>query len=75
MIIETTTFNPNRTEEKETDLFKNSFIIKKCEDVFKQSWYWSKEWQKREKRATEDIKKGRFTKTLSTAKDIDNYFK
>lgn len=75
MIIETTIFNPNRTEKRETDLFKNSLIIKKCEDVLKQSWYWSKEWQKKEKRATEDIKKGRFTNALSTAKDIDNYFK
>lgn len=73
--LETTIFRPNQTEEEETDLFKHSVIIKKCEDVLKQSWFWSKEWQKREKQATADIKNGRFGKTLSTAKEIDKYFK
>lgn len=70
-----TIFSPNQTEKKETDLFRNSVLIKRCENVLRQSWFWSKEWQKREERATADIKSGRFGKTLSTAKEIDKYFK
>lgn len=32
-----------------------------------QTWFWTKEWQEAEKKAEEDIKKGRISKVFSTA--------
>ncbi len=42
----------------ETDLFKNSITFTKWSNP--QSWFWSKKWQKMEKRADKDIKEKRF---------------
>lgn len=35
-----------------------------------QSWFWTKEWQKKEREADEDIKKGRVYGPFSNAKDL-----
>lgn len=40
-----------------------------------QSWFWTKEWQEAEKRAEEDIKKGRISKVFSTAEEGISYLR
>lgn len=40
-----------------------------------QKWFWTEEWQKGEREADEDIRLGRFEKTISNKSDLDEYFK
>lgn len=53
-------------------------IVKDTEIVLKpkrlisrdQEWFWTKEWQKKEKEADEDIKAGRLSGPFTNAKDL-----
>ena len=51
---------------------KPSFgLTKKPKKISKdQEWFWTKEWQKKEKEADEDIKKGRIEGPFNNAKDL-----
>jgi AbrB family looped-hinge helix DNA binding protein len=40
-----------------------------------QTWFWTKEWQEAEKKAEEDIKKGRISKVFSTAEEGISYLR
>ncbi len=38
-----------------------------------QAWFWTKEWQKKEKEANEDIKKGRLSGPFTSAQDLEKH--
>lgn len=51
---------------------KNSEIILQPKKLIpkEQEWFWTKEWQKKEREANEDIKKGRVYGPFTNAKDL-----
>lgn len=55
-----------------TAKIKNSEIILQPKKLIpkEQEWFWTKEWQKKEREANEDIKKGRVYGPFTNAKDL-----
>ena len=69
-------FSASQALQKAADgLKKIARLLQKTKKTdFSQAWYWSKEWQKMEKEADEDIRK-RYLVELKNIDDLDKPFK
>ncbi len=56
---------------------KNSEIILQPKKLIpkEQEWFWTKEWQKKEREANEDIKAGRLSGPFTSAEELINHLK